>query len=155
MTPSQAKNPYPWNKILSLLQTSFAYMENRIDPPSSMHRLTVEAISKHSETDEIWVIEQQNSPIACMFLTSKAHALYLGKLAVSEAYRGQGLARQLVDCAETRCHAHGFTTLELQTRVELVENHQAFAKMGFRKTGESAHDGYDRPTDITMQKELT
>lgn len=154
MTLLQAKNPYSWNKVLSLIQTSFSYMENRIDPPSSMHSLTVEAISKHSETGEIWVIEQQNSPIACMFLTPKAHALYLGKLAVSEAYRGQGLARQLVGCAETRCLALGFSTLELQTRVELIQNHQAFVKMGFRKTGESAHDGYDRPTDITMQKEL-
>lgn len=154
MTLAQAKNPYTWNKVLSLIQTSFAYMENRIDPPSSMHRLTVEAILKHSETGEIWVNELQNSPISCMFLTPKAHALYLGKLTVSEAYRGQGLAHQLVDCAQARCLALGFTTLELQTRVELVENHHAFAKMGFRKTGESAHDGYDRPTNITMQKEL-
>lgn len=154
MTPVQAQNPYDWDKVLSLIQTCFAYMESRIDPPSSMYLLTADAIAEHSEIGEIWVIEQQNSPIACMFLTPKAHALYLGKLAVSEAYRGQGLARQLVSCAETRSYALGFTALELETRIELIENHHAFAKMGFRKTDETAHDGYDRPTSITMQKEL-
>jgi len=36
--------------------------------------------------------------------------------------------------------------------VELVENHAAFAKMGFVRTGESAHPGYDRPTSITLRR---
>jgi hypothetical protein len=43
----------------------------------------------------------------------------------------------------------------LQTRVELVENHAAFSRMGFAKTGESAHPGYDRPTSITMRRAVS
>ena len=31
---------------------------------------------------------------------------------------------------------------------------QTFAALGFVKTGEHAHDGYDHPTFITMQKSL-
>ena len=68
--------------------------------------------------------------------------------------RGTGLARQLVDLAGTRARALGFDILELKTRVELVENHAAFARLGFVKTGEAAHPGYDRPTSIIMQKRL-
>ncbi len=155
MTPFRAQNPYPWDKVLSLIQTCFAYMETRIDPPSSMHLLTGDMISKHADTGEIWVIEQDNTPIACMFLTHKSHALYIGKLAVLDKHRGQGLAKQLINCAQTRALSLGITTLELETRIELTENHHAFEKMGFHKTDETAHDGYDQPTGITMQKELT
>lgn len=48
----------------------------------------------------------------------------------------------------------GRAVLELDTRIELTENHATFAALGFVKTGEDAHDGYDRPTFITMQKPL-
>lgn len=51
--------------------------------------------------------------------------------------------------------ALGFPRLELETRIELTENHRAFEKMGFHKTGETAHDGYAHPTSITMQKALS
>ncbi len=155
MTSIQAQNPYAWDKILTLIQTCFAYMEARIDPPSSMHLLTVDSIAKHSETGEIWVLERDNNPIACIFLTSISNALYVGKLAVSENARGKGLATRLMQCAENRARALGFQRLELETRIELVENHRAFEKMGFHKTAETAHYGYNRPTSITMQKELT
>ncbi len=54
------------------------------------------------------------------------------------------------DCARQTGHA----VLELETRIELTENHDTFAALGFVKTGEHAHDGYDRPTFITMRKRL-
>ncbi|RUY90914.1 GNAT family N-acetyltransferase, partial [Mesorhizobium sp. M7A.F.Ca.CA.003.01.2.1] len=38
--------------------------------------------------------------------------------------------------------------------IELTANHAAFARLGFRETGRTAHDGYARPTSITMRKAL-
>ena len=128
-------------------------MEARIDPPSSMHRLTREALAEACETGEVWSLGPP--PRACVVLTFKPDALYLGKLATDKTLRGQGLARQLVEIAEHRARALGLPRLELQTRVELVENHRAFERLGFVKTGETAHDGYDRPTSITMQRPVT
>lgn len=92
--------------------------------------------------------------MACVFLTPRSDCLYLGKLAVDAQWRGQGLARRLVEHAEHRARALGLPALELQTRVDLVENHAAFARMSFVKTGESAHPGYDRPTSITLRRAL-
>lgn len=155
MVPIQVKSPYPWDGILNLVQTSFAYMDARINPPSSMHKMTVEMIAHHADENEIWVIEDGVIPIACIFLTPKEHTLYVGKLAVSTDYRGKGLARILIAKAEERTLQSGFKLLELQTRIELIENHAAFSKMGFVKTAEGSHPGFDRPTDITMQKELS
>ena len=46
----------------------------------------------------------------------------------------------------------GLPVLELQTRVELVENQAAFLAMGFVEVGRTAHKGYDRPTSITYRR---
>jgi len=141
-------------QLLRLIQTEFAYMETRIDPPSSAHLLTGDTIRQQAMSGEIWVIEVESTPIACVFLTPKPDALYIGKLAVAALHRNKGLARDLVEHASIRALELGFEFLELQTRIELSENHAAFARMGFAKTGATAHEGYDRPTSITMRRSV-
>ncbi|TIX14256.1 MAG: GNAT family N-acetyltransferase, partial [Mesorhizobium sp.] len=39
-------------------------------------------------------------------------------------------------------------------RIELDGNHRAFVRLGFDETERTAHEGYDRPTSITMRKVL-
>jgi hypothetical protein len=58
--------------------------------------------------------------------------------------------RAVEDLARER----GKDAIELQTRIELTTNHAAFARLGFRESGRTAHEGYDRPTSITMRKVL-
>lgn len=140
----------PHAGILALIRRSFAAMEGRIDPPSSMHRLTVADIARQCREGEVWHVGQP--PVACIFLTARPDCLYVGKLAVDARWRGRGLARGLIAHAEGRARVLGLAWLELQTRVELVENHAAFARMGFVRTGESAHPGFDRPTSITLRR---
>jgi predicted GNAT superfamily acetyltransferase len=91
-------------------------------------------------------------PVACVFLTPRPQALYVGKLAVAATERGRGHARALVTLAEARARSLGLPMLELQTRVELTENHATFRALGFVETGRTAHAGYDRPTSITFRR---
>lgn len=149
MTPQRASDPAFWPPILALLHQAFAFMEGRIDPPSSLRDLTPEALTRQAEVGEIWVI---GAPVACVFLTPKPGALYVGKLAVAEAWQGRGLARQLIEVAAARAREMGLQALELQTRVELVENQAAFQAMGFVEVGRTAHPGFDRPTSITYRR---
>ncbi len=135
--------------ILALIRQTFAYMQSRIDPPSSMHRLSVDAIREHCTNGEVWVIGDR--PHACVFLRDKGDCLYLGKLAVAADQRGKGHARSLIELAVRRARQKGMSAVELEARIELVENHRAFARLGFEKVGETAHEGYDRPTSITMR----
>jgi GNAT superfamily N-acetyltransferase len=150
MTPHRAESPYDWAALLALIRAAFAGMEGRIDPPSSMHALTEAAIAEQAAMGEVWAIG--GPPMACVFLTRKPGRLYIGKLAVAGTMRGRGLARVLVGVAEARARAAGLPLLELQTRVELVENHAAFAAMGFVKVAETAHPGFARPTSFTFQR---
>lgn len=152
MTPQLATDPILWPAILSLLHEAFAYMEGRIDPPSSLRDLTPDALTRQTQAGEIWVI---GAPVACVFLTPKTEALYIGKLAVAASHRGQGLARRLIDLAEERARVLRLPALELETRVELVENQTAFQAMGFVETGRTAHAGFDRPTSITYRRPVT
>jgi predicted N-acetyltransferase YhbS len=150
MTPIKAADPYDWPALLALIRAEFAFMDGRIDPPSSMHALTAEGIARQARAGEVWVIG--HPPVACIFLTPKPEALYLGKLAVAASHRRQGLARQLIGLADTRARALYFPALELQTRVELAENHATFRALGFVEVGRTAHPGFDRPTSVTFRR---
>ncbi len=139
--------------MLALLREAFAFMDGRIDPPSSLRDLTPEVLSAQAEGGEIWIIDETDVGIAaCIVLTPKTDALYLGKLAVAAAFRGRGLARRLIEVAEERARERGLPALELQTRVELVENQAAFLAMGFQEVGRTAHPGFDRATSITYRR---
>lgn len=137
--------------VHALLQEAFAYMEDRIDPPSSLGRMTVEALARQAGTDELWVAP---GPLACMILTRKADHLYLGKLAVADMARGTGLARALVEHAADRARELGLPEIRLQTRVELVENQAIFQRFGFVEIGRTAHPGYASPTSITYARRV-
>lgn len=152
-------------EVLQLIQTAFAYMDERIDPPSSMHRLSIRALADQCNTGEIWSMhaprtraahQQTPSPgnqiVACMALKEKADALYMGKLSVASTHRNQGLGTRMIQLAEQRANSLGKAYLELETRIELLENHAYFEKRGFIKTGEGKHDGYQHPTYLVMRK---
>lgn len=142
--------------VLRLIRSAFAFMDGRIDPPSSATRLTAADLAEAAGTGEVWVLsERQNVPstvIACMVLTPRPDHLYLGKLAVDARFRGQGLARRLVGLALRRANTLGLSSVRLETRVELAENQHTFAALGFVETGRTAHPGYDRPTSITYER---
>jgi GNAT superfamily N-acetyltransferase len=150
MIPYRATDPALWPAILDLLRAEFASMEGRIDPPSSLRDLSPAGLTEQSVNGEIWVIG--TPPAACVILAPKTGALYLGKLAVAASNRQQGLARQLVELAEGRARDLGLLALELQTRVELAENHAVFRALGFTEVARTAHPGYDRPTSITFRR---
>lgn len=153
MIPRRVTDPALWPPMLTLLRAAFAFMEGRIDPPSSLRDLTPEGLDALARAGEIWILDSAEGEIvACVVLTPKPDALYLGKLAVAAGWRGQGLARRLIDHAEARARARGLPALELQTRVELVENQAAFLAMGFTEIARTAHPGHDCPTSITYRR---
>lgn len=148
--PYRCTAPFDWPALLRLIQTEFAYMDGRIDPPSSMHALTAGAIARQSTEGEVWAIG--HPPVACVFLTQMPGALYIGKLTVARSHRGRGFARSLVSLAETRARTLSLPALELQTRVELTDNQATFRALGFTETARTAHPGYTRPTSITFRR---
>jgi len=144
-----------WHGLLALIQSSFAYMQGRINPPSSALGLSADGLAEQAKTETLIVALGENGAVlGCAFCADQGDAVYIGKLAVSPDHQGQGLGRRLLEAAVNLARQQGCHKLRLQTRVELVENHQAFAAMGFEETGRSAHAGFAQPTSITMEKHL-
>lgn len=150
MAPGDDPDP-----ILALIRAAFADMDGRIDPPSSMYRLSAADVTAQATKGEIWRIGPPDAPLACVFLSARPDRLYTAKLAVTEAARGQGLARRLIEQAERRARALRLPALELQTRVELTENHACFERLGFTRVAGTAHPGYDRITSWTYRKPVS
>ena len=143
-----------WTALHRLLIDSFAYMEERIDPPSSLTRMSAATLQEKSGEENLMLIWSDDELVACGFLKELPDAIYLGKLAVREDMRGRGLLRRMISTAEEIAKARDKPALELQARIELTENHATFGALGFLQTGTTAHAGYDRPTSITMRKAL-
>ena len=140
-----------WEPVRALIVEAFSSMHGRIDPPSSALRLTAVSMAEDAGKGALFLAKLGGALVGCVFVRPQNGTLYLGKLAVRPDKHRQGIGRALIAAARTEAGTLGLASLELQTRIELIENHAAFARMGFVRTGETAHPGYDRPTSITMR----
>lgn len=143
-----------WDGLLALLREAFATMDGRIDPPSSLHSFDTAKLAVKAAEEEIILAFLDGTLVGCLFAAPRGEALYLGKIAVKPGLRGRGIARRMFEIAEASARARGFAALELQARIELVENHRTFTALGFVKTGEGSHPGYTRSTDVNFRKAL-
>lgn len=139
----------------ALLSAAFAYMDGRIDPPSSMARLDIAGLRAKAATEDLMIIRDPGQLLGCLFGAVEGEDYYIGKLAVDARHRQGGLGRALITAAEHQAGRRGCRALTLQTRVELVENHATFARLGFVQSGASAHPGYARPTSLSFRKTLS
>lgn len=143
-----------WSGLHKLLTESFAYMDGIIDPPSSLHNLTSDDLRQKAKKEILTLVWDAENLVACGYFDIQADLIYIGKIAVANAHQKRGIAKQIIDHAVDLAKQNNKPWLELKTRIELTDNHQAFGKMGFVKTGEHSHQGYSRPTFITMRKNV-
>ena len=144
-----------WAEVLDLLHRAFAVMEGRIDPPSSLHDMGEMDLAANAASGAcLLATDEDDAAVGCVFLLDHEDGLYVSKLAVDPDRQGEGIGRALMEMAEDIARAQEHDALVLETRIELVENHRTFARLGFEITGETAHPGYDHPTSITMLKAL-
>ena len=144
-----------WDELLALILRAFAYMGGVIDPPSSAHLLTPGSLREKAKLETVFVAIDKDRIVGCVFALARETDFYIGKLAVDPQRQGQGIGARLMQAVERLAREAGKDTIELQTRIELTANHAAFARLGFHETERTAHPGYDRPTSITMRKELS
>lgn len=143
-----------WNALMELLHAAFAFQHSRIDPPSSLHRFDAGSIAVKAREERLFLAFDDAELVGCIFARPQPGSLYVGKLAVWPKLQGQGIGRRLMQAAEGLARQSGLGALELETRIELTENHKTFAALGFVKISEGAHSGYERTTFITMRKSL-
>lgn len=143
-----------WDEVLGLIMRAFAPMDGVIDPPSSAHLLSTERLRDKAGQEAVFLALQDGRIAGCVFALERSADFYVGKLAVEAEFQGQGIGRRLMQAVEDFARGRNKPAIELQTRIELTANHATFARLGFHEIARTAHQGYDRPTSITMRKEL-
>ena len=144
-----------WAALLELLRHAFAYQADRIDPPSSLSKLDADGLARKAREEHLFLAVEGTQIVGCVYAKLTEDAVYVGKLAVLPGRQNQGIGRKLIQAAEAFARSAGRNALELETRIELTENHRTFAALGFTKVAERAHPGYDRMTSIRMRKMFT
>ncbi|RTM03596.1 MAG: GNAT family N-acetyltransferase [Hyphomicrobiales bacterium] len=144
-----------WDDLLALIRRGFAYMDGVIDPPSSAHLLTAGSLGEKAKRETGFLAVENGRIVGCVFGLERERDFYVGKLAVEPRLQGQGIGTRLMQAVEDLARERDKDAIELETRIELTANHAAFARLGFRETGRTAHAGHDRPTSITMRKALS
>lgn len=144
-----------WAEIHALVTAAYAFMDGRINPPSSLARWTPETFKTAATKGPAFLAVKAGKIIGCAFGHTEGTTLYLGKIAVALTAQNQGIARNLISLADWEATRRNLTKLRLETRIELTENHATFAALGFHKTAETSHPGHNKPTSITMERPLT
>jgi len=104
-----------WDRLLALIQRSFAAMEGRIDPPSSARLLSTDSLRARAARERLYILPDLS---ACAFLAEQPDSLYIGKLAVAPEAQRRGLGRAVIAEAEALARRPGLPRLRLETRVE-------------------------------------
>ena len=129
-------------------------MDELIDPPSSLHQMTTDSLREKANKETLLLIYDADNLIACAFFDIRKDVVYVGKVAVAQSHRGRNIAHKIFDMADKLAHDNTKNWLELETRIELINNHRAFGKMGFVTTAKNSHTGYEHPTSITMRRKI-
>ncbi|KSV82338.1 MULTISPECIES: GNAT family N-acetyltransferase [Sinorhizobium/Ensifer group] len=143
-----------YEELLALILGAFSYMDERIDPPSSAHALNIELLRQKIADEIAFGVRDGERLVGCIFCKPEDDCLYIGKLAVAPETQGKGIGRLLLAEAEATARALKLPALRLLTRIELIDNHRAFAAWGFVQSGTMCHPGFTRPTAIEMRKTL-
>lgn len=97
------------------------------------------AIHEH----EVWVLEREGEIVAVIDLAPEPDHLWIENVAVSPAWQGRGLGRQLLAHAEGECRRHRLPELRLLTNERYVANIAMYQRYGFVETRRRPYLGTD------------
>jgi predicted N-acetyltransferase YhbS len=151
--------------LAATIAAAFEQYRGRLIPESAAFRETAEAISRElaAGSDAI-IAEQDGEVLGCVMIKlvgvgpegdNSSADLYFGRLSVTPAARGRGIARRLVAAVEHEARRRGLAGVRLGVRIVLTENQRLFTSLGYVETSREAHPGFDHPTSISMRKVLS
>ena len=123
-----------------------------IDPPSSAHLETVEAVATALTAGGGGIAEIAGEPVGAVRFTPADDHLYVGRVAVDPACRGLGVARSLMELAERHAAAIGLPETRLEVRQILTGNVAMFERLGYAVIAENPHPRQPASTVLMLAK---
>lgn len=139
---------------LAVLQTAFAELKGRIQPESAVWQETIGSLQTKLDTYTLFLATTEETAVGCIFCEPRDQQIYFGRLAVVPAWRGQGIAAQLIHHVEQFGRSQGCTHALLGVRIALPGNIRLFKSVGYQIQATESHPGFEHPTYYSMTKEL-
>ncbi len=141
--------------ILSVVYAAFEEYRGRLDPPSGAHSETVEKIRERITKAHAFVALYRDEIVGCVFSEEEEGYMYLNRVGVLPHYRRRGIARELIRLVEAHAQARRYTRVRLSVRVPLTGNRAYYEHLGYHVVEYASHLGYDRPTYVVMEKDVS
>jgi dTDP-4-amino-4,6-dideoxy-D-galactose acyltransferase len=122
-------------KLRSLASTVFSLNRFYNDPvipkqkADELFATWIENSVKGQAADETYILSQEDNICGFITLQKKGHIPLVG---VGEEYRGQGIAKQLVQCALARFKELDISTIEIETQIINTPAVRAYQACGFK-----------------------
>jgi GNAT superfamily N-acetyltransferase len=97
-------------------------------------------------------VDRKNTLLGFIVFYRDGASMFLETIAVHPAAAGKGLGKALIGFCETEARRLGLENVRLYTNRKMTENHMFYSRLGYRETGSSTEDGFDR---VYFEKGLT
>jgi ribosomal protein S18 acetylase RimI-like enzyme len=139
---------------LAVLHAAFEEYRAWLDPPSGVHRETVESLRRYLERGHLTLGLLENRIVGCILYHTEADHMYFGRLSVLPAYRNRGIAGMLIDHVEAYARYLDIPRVRLSVRVAQPDNRAHYERLGYRFLEARSHAGYAGPTYDVLEKAL-
>ena len=139
---------------LAVLHAAFEEYRAWLDPPSGVHRETLESLRAYLERGHLTLALLEHGSVGCVLYHAEVDHMYFGRLSVLPAFRGRGIARMLIDHVEACARDLGLPRVRLSVRVAQPHNRAYYERMGYRFIEARSHAGYAQPTFVVLEKAL-
>ena len=139
---------------LAVLHAAFEEYRAWLDPPSGVHRETLESLGAYLECGHLTLALLGRDIAGCVLYHAEEGHMYFGRLSVLPAFRNRGIARLLIEHVESCARDLGLARIRLSVRVAQPRNRAYYERMGYRFVEARSHAGYAEPTYAVLEKAL-
>lgn len=140
-------------EVAALIRQAFASIDPPLMPPPSALRETAGTVAVSIAKGGAAAVAG-GAIVGAVLWGERDGGLYFGRLSVHGAWRRRGVAQALVAAAERQARDAGYLRIHGAVRLALTGNRALFAALGFVETDRHAHDGFDAPTWVDLEKHL-
>lgn len=152
--PTRPATPADAATVHALTQAAFATLRGAIDPPSSAHAETVEAVAAALADGGGGIAEIAGVPVGAVRFEPACDHLYVGRVAVALAHRGRGVAQALMALAERHAASVGLPETRVEVRAALTHNVAMFERLGYAVVAERPHPKRPGATVLALAKRV-
>lgn len=126
--------------VHQIMLEAFEEFRGVLDPPSGAHIETVEKVLKiMAEGGALLAWEGEQAVGSLRYLYQSDH-LYVGRVSVLPAYRGRGIAGEMMRAVEPIARDQGYAEIHLSVRMVLQSNLIFYERLGYETLNTHLHE---------------